>query len=54
MCQVLNCANLIGTGNHLGNLKSHIKNFHKEQYILIMNEKKIRIMVEIVQRLRLV
>lgn len=39
-CQILNCANPVRTGNHSGNLESHIKNFHKEQYILLTNEKK--------------
>ena len=38
-CQILNCANPVRTGNHSGNLESHIKNFHKEQYILLTNEK---------------
>lgn len=39
-CQILNCANPVRTGNHSGNLESHIKNFHNEQYILLTNEKK--------------
>jgi len=38
-CQILNCANPVRTVNHSGNLESHIKNYHKEQYILLTIEK---------------
>jgi len=38
ICQVLNCANTVRTGNHSGNLESYIKSFIPNQRNSIGNE----------------
>jgi hypothetical protein len=51
--QVLSFINPVRTGNHSRNLERHRKSFHKEIYVLLVNEKK-KNLVEIVQQLKLV
>lgn len=39
VCQIPNCVNPIRTGSHSGNLENHVKVFHKDEYLLLLQEK---------------
>lgn len=39
ICTIPECVNPVRSGNHAGNLENHVKTFHKNEYILLLNEK---------------
>lgn len=38
-CQIINCPHPIRSGRHAGNLETHVKSFHKNEYQLLLKEK---------------